>query len=95
MQRLLSRLCEEHKEEIANSPFAFYGWRDVEGRPTSTVSHPTFGEHLVDMEVLLYRTQEDLRSARYRSHFERVALEANRDRVAHLHQDKATCNTPN
>ena len=89
MQRLLARLCEEHKEELANSPFRFYGRRDTEGRPTSTVRHPTFGEHLVDMEVLLYRTQEDLRSVRYRSHFERIALEASRDRVALLQQDKA------
>lgn len=89
MQRLLARLCEEHKEELVNSPFRFYGRRDTEGRPTSTVRHPTFGEHLVDMEVLLYRTQEDLRSLRYRSHFERSALKASRDRVAHLQQDKA------
>ena len=37
MQRLLARLVEEHKEELANSPFRFYGRRDVEGRPTSTV----------------------------------------------------------
>ena len=30
MQRLLARLCEEHKEELANSPFRFYGRRDTE-----------------------------------------------------------------
>ena len=32
MQRLLARLCEEHKEELENSPFGFYGRRDAEGR---------------------------------------------------------------
>ena len=85
----LGRAMQRLREELANSPFRFYGRRDTEGRPTSTVRHPTFGEHLVDMEVLLYRTQEDLRSVRYRSHFERIALEASRDRVALLQQDKA------
>ena len=89
MQRLLARLCEEHQEELANSPFRFYGRRDVEGRPTPTVHHPTFGAHLEDMEVLLHSTQEDLRSVRYRSHFERIALEASRDRIELLQQDKA------
>ena len=75
MQKLLARLCEEHTEELVNTPFDFYGRRDTEGRPTPTVRHPTFGEHIVDMEVLLHRTQEDLCSVRYRSHFERVVLE--------------------
>ena len=89
MQRLLARLCEEHKEELANSPFRFYGRRDAEGRPTPTEHHPTLGAHLEDMEVLLHSTQEDLRSLRYRSHFERIALEASRDRVELLQQDKA------
>ena len=89
MQRLLARLCEEHKEELVNTPFEFYRRRDIEGHPTPTARHPTFGEHIVDMEVLLHRTQEDLRSVRYRSHFDRVALEESRDRVTLLQQDKA------
>ena len=56
MQRLLARICEEHKGELENTPFEFYGRRDTEGRPTPTARHPTFGEQIVDMEFLLHRT---------------------------------------
>ena len=89
MQRLLARLCEEHKEELENTRFRYYGRRDDEGHPTPTVCHPTFGEHIVDMEVLLHRTQEDLRSSRYRAHFDRLALKESQDREAALQQEKA------
>ena len=89
MQWLLARLCEEHKAELKNTPFEFYGRRDVEGRPTSTTRHHTFGEHILDMEILLFRTQADLRSLRYRTDFERTALEASRQHVAHLQHDQA------
>ena len=89
MQRLLARLCEEHKEELAHSPFRFYGRRDAEGRPTHTDHHPTFEAHLEDMEVLLHSTQEDLRSVRYRSHFERIAHDASRYRIELLQDRKS------
>ena len=70
MQRLLARLCEEHKAELVNSRFRFYERRTDDGHPIQSPLHPTFGEYILDMEVLLYRTQEDLMRARLRSRFE-------------------------
>ena len=58
MQRLLARLCEEHKAELVNSRFRFYGRRTDDGHPIRSPLHPTFGEYILDMEIMLYRTQE-------------------------------------
>ena len=44
MQRLLARLCEEHKAELVNSRFRFYGRRTDDGHPIQSPQHPTFGE---------------------------------------------------
>ena len=64
MERLLARLCEVHKEELANSRFQFYGRRDSMGNPLPTRQHHDFGQHLEDVEHLLHQTQDKLCHAR-------------------------------
>jgi hypothetical protein len=88
MERLLARLCEEHKAKLVNSRFRFYGRRTDDGHPVASLPHPTFGEHILDMRVLLHTTQEDLMGARLQSHFQRIALKESHDREAQLKQDK-------
>ena len=88
MQRMLSRLCEEHKAELVNSRFQFYGRRTIDGHPIRSPLHPTFGEYILDMEIMLFRTQEDLRCARLRSHFERLSLKESRESEAQLKTEK-------
>ena len=87
-QRLLARLCEEHMAELVNTRFQYYGRRSDDGRPTCIPRHPTFGEHMLDMEIMLFRTQEDLMCARLRSRFERISLSESREREAQLKQEK-------
>lgn len=74
MQRMLARLCEEHKEELTLTRFRYYGRRDEAGHPTFAASHPLLGDHLTDMEVLLHDTQESLTSSRLQVHFQRQSL---------------------
>ena len=74
MQRLLARLCEEHKEELALTRFRSLGRRDETGHTTLAASHPLLGDHLTDMEVLLHDTQESLTSSRLQVHFQRQSL---------------------
>jgi len=88
MQRMLARLCEEHKAELVNSRFQYYGRRTDNGHPVASPLHPTFGEHILDMEILLFRTQEDLRCARLRSHFDRLSLKGSRESEAQLKEEK-------
>src|SRR6185369_4161622 len=54
MQRLLARLCEEHKDELVGTRFQYFGRRDDEGNPTYPAQHTLFGEYITDMEVLLH-----------------------------------------
>jgi len=64
MEKLLARLCETHKDELANSRFQFYGRRDSLGNPLPTRQHCDFGQHLEAMELLLHRTENQLRHSR-------------------------------
>ena len=88
MQRLLARLCEEHKAELVNSRFRFYGRRTDDGHPIRSPLHPMFGEYILDMEIMLFRTQEDLSCARLRSRFERISLAERRESETQLKEEK-------
>jgi uncharacterized coiled-coil protein SlyX len=84
MQRLLARLCEEHKDELVGTRFQYFGRRDDEGNPTYPAQHTLFGEYITDMEVLLHDTQENLRDARLKVHFQRSSLDDARVRETQL-----------
>ena len=87
-QRMLSRLCDEHKTELKNSRFRYFGRRNGDGHPTPTDQHSPFGEYITDMEVMSYRTQEDLRSSRLQAHFQRISLKESHDLVTQLQWEK-------
>ena len=84
LQRMLARLCDEHKSELKNSRFRYFGRRNGDGHPTPADQHSLFGEYITDMEVMSYRTQEDLRSSRLQAHFQRISLKESRDLVTQL-----------
>ena len=73
-QRMLARLCEEHKAELVDSRFRFYGRRNCDGHPTPSPYHPMFGSYIMDMEILLQCTQDDLLRTRIQLHFDRESL---------------------
>jgi len=73
-QRMLARLCEEHKAELVDSRFRFYGRRNCDGYPTPSPYHPMFGSYIMDMELLLQCTQDDLLRTRIQFHFDRESL---------------------
>ena len=78
MQRMLARLCDEHRTELKDSRFRYFGRRNGDGHPTPADHHSLFGEYISDMEVMVYRTQEDLRSSRLQAHFQRISLKESR-----------------
>ena len=56
MQRMLARLCDEHKDELTTFRFCYFGRRNGDGHPTPSEHHSLFGEYITDMEVMAYRT---------------------------------------
>ena len=84
MQRIVARLCDEHKTELEDSRFRYFGRRNGDGHPTPADQHSLFGEYITDMEVMSYRTQEALRSSRLQAHFQRISLKESRDLVTQL-----------
>jgi len=89
-QRLLARLCEEHKAELAESRFRYYGRRNSDGHATPSPCHPMLKDHVMNMELLLQRTQEDLFRTRVWSHLDRTSLLEGRERETELKKGMAT-----
>ena len=87
-QRMLARLCEEHKAELAESRFQFYGRRNCDGHPTPSPYHPMFGSYIMDMERLLQCTQDDLLRTRIQFHFDRESLVELRGNEEKLMEEK-------
>ena len=87
-QTMLARLCEEHKAELADSRFRFYGRRNCDGHPTPSPCHPMFGSYIMDMEILLQCTQDDLMRTRIQLHFDRESLVELRENEEKLLEDK-------
>ena len=87
-QRMLARLCEEHKAELVDSRFRFYGRRNCDGHPTPSPCHPMFGSYIMDMELLLQHTQDDLLRTRIQLRFDRESLVELRENEEKLLEDK-------
>jgi len=85
---MIVRLCEEHKAEIANSRFRFYGRRNCDGYPTLSPCHPEFKSYIMDMELLLQTTQDQLLGARVQLKFDRESLVEIRANEEKLLEDK-------
>jgi len=89
-QRMLARLCNENKAELAETRFRFYGRRDSHGHPVPSLCHPEFQDHFMNMELILQMTQTDLLRTRIWSHLDRSSLTEGREREAQLQKGMAT-----
>ena len=73
---------------MANSRFRFYGRRNSDGHPTPTFYHPMFGSYILDMELLLHYTQDDLMRTKVQLHFDRISLVEIRENEEKLLEEK-------
>ena len=72
LQRALARLVCAHSTELSGTRFEFYSGLDEQSNPVPPRPHPTFGNHLAALGLLIEYTQSQLVTSRFESDLHRL-----------------------